>query len=815
MKFKTYIFLTYLLIPVLMLNAQTFDFVVKGKISDESTNGIPGVKVQLLNDETISVLTDEKGVFEISVPNKNAELNISKEDFFDRQIQVLFSGNENRVTYVDITLYSATVELEGISISDNPSLITNSKNRLRRELDLIPGGVALVDLADLKMKASKTLKDAIGQQPGIILQEFFGGNDQPRLNIRGSGIQSNPQSRGVTLLQDGIPVNHTDGSYIIGIIETQAAHLVEIYKGANALKYGSSTLGGAINFITKNGYNASPLVVKVEAGSFESFNATASSGFLKGKNDVFFSVSYNRNDGFREHNSSDRYNALMNIGRRFNDNFESRLLVNYTHLAFDVPGPLTKAQYEEDPKQINGQMSPKNIGPNVQVDKPGREVDALRIANKTVYKINPKNSIQSMLHYQYTDDEFTFPIAEGVRSLLSNDAGLNLAFENQTAKNRLVIGMNFQFGTTHASHYINKSGVKSDLFSRNRLNANKQMLYINDIYSITPQLKFNAAVQVSWDSRKINAADEDPVDRPVFNQMNQQTTTLPATPIRNKRLNYTGFIPKIGWVYSPFENIRFFANTSRSYEPPTFLEIININGGSPNSSPTNIEAADLKEQTAMTFEIGSSGKLKNNRLSWDIALYSSLLKNELLALTDINGITGKTINSDSKTIHRGLELGVESHLLNNIIKTNDFIKLGISYTYSDFYFKEGNYKDNRIAGIPKHYINALIQYEHPMGLLLNFNIESLPEKTPIDHHNELYQDPYTLLNARIGFHNNRWGIYVEARNLSDKIYASSYLVRDATNIPPPMQQQGATKENATNYIPGIGRNFMVGINYTL
>lgn len=809
-----YLSLILLILPLVTVSAQTFDYRVQGRVTDEAGAAVAGASVQLSDDSSVSVLTDANGNFEISVPTKETDLKIGKTDFFEQQFHVSFSGNENRVTYVNFTLSDTAVELEEVVISDNPSLVTNSKNSIRKELDLIPGGVELVDLNVLRMQPSQTLKDAIGNQPGVIIQEFFGGNDQPRLNIRGSGIQSNPQARGVMILQDGIPVNQTDGSYIIGVIEPQASHLVEVFKGSNALKYGSSTLGGAINFITKNGYNASPLSVKIEAGSFESFNANASSGFVSGRNDGFFSVSYNISDGFRDYNSSKRYNALMNIGRRFNDNFESRLLVNYTNLDFDVAGPLTKAQYLDNPKQVNGQMTPQNIGPNVQVDKPGRAAQVLRMANKSVYKFNNNNLIRSTLYYQYTDDEFIFPIAEGVRSLLSNDGGLNLVYENRTAKNSLTVGADFQFGSTHASYYINKGGEKFGLFSRNNLNASKQMVYINDVYSISPQLMVNAAVQLSHDTRKVDAADDDPASRPVFNWGNGQTNYVPGNQIQNQKFDYTGFNPKLGLIYLPAENIRLFANASRSYEPPTFLEIINLKGGSPVSSPNTIETADLDDQTALTFEIGSSGKLKNNLLSWDVSIYSSQVKNELLALTDINGITGQTINSESKTIHRGIEAGVQSHVLKNMIQSNDFLKLGVSYTYSDFYFKEGTYKDNKIAGIPKHYVIGEIQYENPIGLLLNFNIESLPEKTPIDHHNELYQDPYTLLNARIGFQKKRWGIYAEGRNLSDRVYASSYLVRDATMIPPPMQQQGATKESATNYIPGIGRNFMVGIHYT-
>jgi hypothetical protein len=68
---------------------------------------------------------------------------------------------------------------------------------LRQEkarLDAVPGGTNLI-LPQHEVRLV-TLRDALDYQPGLVVQDFFGGIDQPRLNIRGSGIQSNPvQSR--------------------------------------------------------------------------------------------------------------------------------------------------------------------------------------------------------------------------------------------------------------------------------------------------------------------------------------------------------------------------------------------------------------------------------------------------------------------------------------------------------------------------------------------------------------------------------------------------------------------------------------------
>lgn len=801
-----------LVAPLFWLQAQQISSTIKGKVTDDLGNPVSNVELFLQKNQGIKTVSNDKGSYELQVPHKKPiKLVIRRDGLAPKVVDVTLSTNENGVTYVDVTLPTDKIGIEEVVITDNRSLVTNTRRALQKKLNEIPGGTELVDLSQLKDKKSQTLKDAIGEVPGVVIQQFFGSNDQPRLNIRGSGIQSNPQSRGVSLLQDGIPINLSDGSYIIGVLEPQAAHLVEVYKGSNALQYGSSYLGGAINFITKNGYNASPLALKVEGGSFDYFNVSASSGFVSGKTDGFISTSYNQSHGFRTYNDSKRFNILTNFGRRFSKNFESRLFINYTDLSFDIPGPLTKAQYEEDPTQVNGKVTPHNIGPNVVRDRPGRASKILRLGSKSVYKLNKNSDIRVTLYYQYVDDVFTFPIPVGVRSNISNDYGIKFLYQNYTDKNHLKIGANWQRGIIDGSFYVNKKGEEAGLFARNDLEASKYVVFINDIYNISDYFKVNAALQLSWDSRGVTPTDLFLQKRPVLNFAKPSINSVPYQPIPKSDFEYTGFNPKIGFIYAPSENISGFINFSRSYEPPTFLEIINLKGGTPNSSATKILISDLDEQTASTLELGTRGSNQAKTWTWDVALYNSWVKNELLALTDINGITGETINSPGKTIHRGVEARLTGELFKGIFVQQDQLKLGISYTFSDFYFAEGQYKGNQIAGVPKHYILADLNYESPFGLFVNFNVESLPEKTPIDHNNDLYQDPYTLLNARIGYHQKRWGIYLDARNLTDKVYASSYLIREKA-IQPPMP--GATINSPTSYIPGVGRNFTVGFTYT-
>ncbi|HNQ09448.1 MAG TPA: Plug domain-containing protein, partial [Giesbergeria sp.] len=121
----------------------------------------------------------------------------------------------------------------------------------REQLAQVPGGTNLAE--PQKEARLATLRDALDYQPGIVLQDFFGGTDQPRLGIRGSGIQSNPVNRGVLLLQDGLPLNEADGSFIIGLVEPRNAAYISARRGANATTPGATTLGGELDFVSLTG----------------------------------------------------------------------------------------------------------------------------------------------------------------------------------------------------------------------------------------------------------------------------------------------------------------------------------------------------------------------------------------------------------------------------------------------------------------------------------------------------------------------------------------------------------------------------------
>src|SRR3546814_10629295 len=81
--------------------------------------------------------------------------------------------------------------------------------------------------------------------------------------------------RGITLLQDGIPINLADDNGDFQELDPQVFERIEVYRGANALSMGGSTLGGAINAVTPTGRTAPRFEFRLDGGSFSTIRGKA------------------------------------------------------------------------------------------------------------------------------------------------------------------------------------------------------------------------------------------------------------------------------------------------------------------------------------------------------------------------------------------------------------------------------------------------------------------------------------------------------------------------------------------------------------
>jgi iron complex outermembrane receptor protein len=694
---------------------------------------------------------------------------------------------------------TAPAESDDGSGSDESQRELSAAEQATETLAAIPGGTAVVGRQDMPVGVNTSLAEMLAYVPGVVVQNFFGSNDQPRLQIRGSGLQQNPSERGTLVLQDGLPINRADGSYIVGFADPKSAEFVEIYRGYTANRLGATVLGGAINFVSPTGITAPGAEVSVEGGSFGHFATSVAAGAQQGNVDAHASVSYSERDGYRVYNESERTNVNVNVGARVNENINTRLFFGYTDLGFDVAGPLSRTLLEQDPTQIC--LGPTTcLGPNVKRDAPRREAEQFRIGSRTSARYGA-NLFDVALGYTYTDDMFRFPISGGVRDTDGGDFTTVLRYAYAPDASRTLplfeITGQYAIGSADRRYFINNQGKRGALIGDN--NFDSSTLSINAGFNIplTDRLTLSPSIAYSYATRDNDDVYNDPT-RPyvMFSSGGVVSGSRPFVDTSYDR-SYSGWSPSVALNYDLARDQSVFVAVSRSFEPPTQDDLIATINGSPNASAGATGVAvfstpDLDAQTATTLEGGWKGR--NGNFAWSAIAYYSWVRDELLNLRDASGVSLGAVNAD-RTTHFGVEIGGSVDVTRNV-------NVRLAYTYQDFRFDgDRNHGDNRLAGAPSHIVNAALRYTLMPGFWVESEVNWVPDETPVDNANNLFNDPYVLVNLRSQYAlNENLSLYGEVSNVFDETYASATLVVDqVSNL------------NQAVFIPGDGRAFIGGM----
>lgn len=680
------------------------------------------------------------------------------------------------------------------------SLTVPDLAKAREILELRPGGVAVIDAEDYKKGRATTLKDALDYAPGVFVQPRF-GSEEARLSIRGSGIQRTFHGRGLKLMQDGVPLNLADGGFDFQSIEPLASQYIEVYRGANALEYGSTALGGAINFVSHTGHTADPLQVRAEYGSFNSIRGQISSGIVADDQDAYVSFSHSSTDGFREHSVQNNQRFFGNFGWQLNPGLETRFYLTFAKTDSELPGDLTKAEMLEDPTQAARVPAfLRGIQPVARFDRVTsdwkRDFELFRLANRTTWERGEETlTIGGFWSHKSLDHPILFVIDQS-----THDFGVSVRYDNEAdlfgRENHFTAGFTPTYGSTEDTRYENRFGSRGALFADSYQTSLNADLYAQNVHYLLPGTALVTGAQLSHAER---------TNRDLF----------PAGPDNSDSQQWSAFSPKLGVLWEPAPETQVFTNVSRSFEPPSFGELVDANLGGAGLIP-------LDDQTATTFEIGT--RRQSGKVSWDLAYYHSRIDGELLQYQVLPGLA-QTVNA-GHTVHQGVEASVQVELASGLFtgKSGPFpaasatspaaksphepwedrLVFRHNYLWNDFRFEnDPTFGDNALPGIPGHYLRAELLYEHPGGVYAGPNVEWVPSDYSVDSAGTEFADAYALLGFKVGFR-SRSGLsmYVEARNLTDEIYAATTGV---VGTSPP--------GGGALFLPGDGRSVFAGIEW--
>jgi iron complex outermembrane receptor protein len=629
------------------------------------------------------------------------------------------------------------------------SLAVLTAQQAMREIQQTPGAVAVVAAESYRNNSvASTVKDILDYVPGVFAQPKWG--DDTRLSIRGSGLSRNFHLRGVQLYMDGIPINTADGYGDFQEIDPTAYKYAEVYKGANALRFGANALGGAINFVTLTGRDAGVNSIGADMGAFGYRRFQGSVGGASGPWDAFFTASNQRMDGFRDHSDGHSTRASGNIGYQVSPDFETRFYINANDVRQRIPGSVTRQ---------SALTSPQTAAVGNVVNDQQRNIDTLRIGNKTTVRFD--NTVVEFGAFGL-DRHLMHPIFQWLDYRYRDYGGFAKATDDRVIggfRNRLVAGVNVVNGTIDNQQFANVGGAKGALLSSSIDRSKNTSVYVEDSLYVLPSVAVIGGTQFLYATR----------DR----EARFGATSSGAT-------EFNLWSPKGGLLWDIDPTWQAFANISRSAEVPSFGE---------SSTADAIPFWLVRPQTATTYEIGTRGRRPD--LTWELVGYRASIRNELQCMYGNAPGSCNVVNAD-RTIHQGIEAGLGVAVLKGLFAPGaDKVWLNLAYTFNDFRFdNDPVFGNNLLPGAPRHFLRGEVLYRHANGFYIGPNIEWVPQAYYVDNANTLTTAAYAIWGLKAGVDDGRTSMYLEARNIANTAYIASTSIARTANAASPLFEPG-------------------------
>ena len=683
---------------------------VTGQILDQKTGKpLPGVNVQIQNT-VLGASTDLQGNFLIKkVPFGIYTLQISMigyQTFHVRDVRHF----AKQTTVATIKLKESFVEID-------PVVVTASK--WKQEAANTPVAVEVLTAKDILKRNPVRIEDALETAAGVqIIQE--------NVTIRGSDGYTFGVGSRVLVMIDDVPVMNSDfGKVNWFMISPPDIERAEIVRGAGSALYGSSAMGGVINFFTRSPQPKSRTYFRTIIGAYDNshepkWNWAAQEGrVLKFNRQDFthsqrignfgFRISGGRSfsDGYAQNMNYERYNLSGKIDYKFPNASSLTLFGNYMH---DRSGVFTVWKDQDEALKV----------PPKERDKEQTQNGYTFFAKYTL-PLSAKSAITSRIFLNrfllgtQSTDAGAFSPAVGLGGSLQGNI---IPFSSVA----IVYGSDFKFDK-----------VKST----KQLYGNRDAILAAPFFQIDWKLfhNFNLNLGGRYDRYEIYS------DRKAV--------------LGEGRL-YDHFSPKAGLNYHPTKNTTIRASVANGFKFPIVAQLfLRFDGPGFTFRPS----PELNSETSWTYELGYRQKLTQN---WFFEINGFYTKVHDLIELNVNTFTREVnyFNVDRVKIP-GLEFVTRGHWFHN--------RLGVKANFllmnpeDEFTHELLPYREKFLS-----FISASYRFEDNVEFQMDYKYASAQERYQLSGSNQLV--PQKVLDGRIFFYWKKHSFFIGVNNIGNYAY---------------------------------------------
>lgn len=689
---------------------------LRGAVTDASGGALPGVVVVATDAGAVShtTVTDARGGFAFDGLGAGPVLvTASLEGFRDKSERVTLVAGAP----IDLPL---VLELAGLT-----EQVTVTAARAERALADVPSSVGVIAHDRIESARTLNLAEMLNDVPGVSAGNVSGVDDL-RISIRGAGIRSSFGSRGIILLDDGVPVTEPDGQtpHFDGQIDLASAERIEIVKGPSSAVYGGAALGGVVNVVAAVPGREPRADVRVELGSYEFGKVHGSASGAVGPVVLSGTLGFTHLDGFREHNRLENVAGTARADwARDRTTIMARVL--FTDAELDLPGSLDREQFEADPGQTRPIFVQNDWGRDNRLARFGARLQH-QLGDAHFFEFDSYGQVRDLFHPIFV--------------VIDQDARRYLGHARYRFAGRahvLSLGLDFDRQWVDDRWFVNTGGepgfqIRDD---DNRLTNvglyAQEEIDLGDRVGATLGLRYD---RITYDLVDRLLFDGDASDRRVFERVS----------------------PKLGVVVRPGGDLTVYGAFATGFEVPTLGEV---------RLPAGFNA-DVRPQRATNVEGGVRGRA--GLLDFDVSAYWMPIRDEILPVT-VNEVT--VYRNIARTSHTGIEAVVESRL-------GAHWQIHGGYAWSRFVLEElGAFSGNRLPGIPSHAgtVRGVFTggpWDAALGL-------TLATETWVNDANDEAAEGYAVLSGSAGRQIGRVRIFVRADNLTDTRYTNRVQVNDS------------------------------------
>lgn len=751
---------------------------INGKITDK-TSGAPLAGATISYGNKKGTTTDKNGGFSLECGKTN-KITISFVGYEPQTINIKNCDEE-----VNIGLTALGQNLENVEIS-----ATSAQNK---SLLSQPVSITKLGIPDLKRGQGVFFDDVIQTSvPGVQMNRRTVSGGQ-QFNIRGygngsrgtRGISSNFDGQGYKVYLNGIPITDAEGVTTLDDIDYASIDNTEIVKGPAGTLYGQA-IAGAVNLkISAPGRGKTSIVQNTMFGNYGLFRTTTQVTVGGDKNSMMLSYGKQKSDGYSIHNKS--HKDFVNFAADFNPNEKQSIsaFVGYTDSYDERLGELTIAQWYAEDYSGNPNYIKRNAHSHVNTFRAGISHSYnfnRNISNTTsVFGTGFQSDVSSAGGWSdKTSVNYGLRTTFNTKIPINNNTSLNgvtgLEVQRQNAQ---VVGYNLMPDPADPNPAVYTYGVSPYWV----INAETS----NNVFATTPTAWFSEWTLSLPENLSITAGIglstqriilDDRFNAPIANAMRPSHFD---TSYRNMTSPHFA----INKVFK--KGISVYASYSTGFKAPVssyfFITTPQIGSGTPPAAYATAKVnSQLKPERGGQFEIGTKGALLNDKLAYQLSLFSLKFKDKMTSVAVPVPATPPTTTAYSYMINGGDQnhKGIEAAIKYSIIKDGKGIFSNVTpflnFTYSDFkygdnfIYKTGgttsgggidtvNYSGLDVFGVPRVMSSLGIDAATNIGIYAslshlykdptNYALERLTQN-PESYALRKYTS-YSLLNLKLGY----------------------------------------------------------------